>query len=100
MCCIYRCTLYLVFCRLEGKRVSPSCRRLVGRIEHLYRDRHNADVKLFLHYGDLTDSTNLVSIITKVRPTELYNLAAQSHVKVSFEMAEYTAEVDGVGTLR
>lgn len=71
-----------------------------GRIEHLYRDRHNADVKLFLHYGDLTDSTNLVSIITKVRPTELYNLAAQSHVKVSFEMAEYTAEVDGVGTLR
>lgn len=71
-----------------------------GRIEHLYHDRHETGVKLFLHYGDLTDSTNLVSIITRVRPTELYNLAAQSHVKVSFEMAEYTAEVDGVGTLR
>ena len=55
---------------------------------------------LILHYGDLTDSSNLVHIISKVRPTEIYNLGAQSHVKVSFDMAEYTAEVDGLGTLR
>jgi len=71
-----------------------------GRIDKLYRDRHNSGVKLFLHYGDLTDATNLTSIITKVKPAEIYNLAAQSHVKVSFEMAEYTANVDGLGTLR
>lgn len=72
----------------------------IGRIEHLYQDRHETGVRLFLHYGDLTDSTNLISIISKVRPTEVYNLAAQSHVKVSFEMSEYTANVDGLGTLR
>eukprot|EP01098_Paradermamoeba_levis_P007951 TRINITY_DN330_c0_g1_i4.p1 TRINITY_DN330_c0_g1~~TRINITY_DN330_c0_g1_i4.p1 ORF type:complete len:384 (+),score=114.96 TRINITY_DN330_c0_g1_i4:126-1277(+) len=71
-----------------------------GRIEHLYKDSHYRGVRLFLHYGDLTDSTNLASIITRVQPTEIYNLGAQSHVKVSFEMSEYTAEVDGVGTLR
>lgn len=72
-----------------------------GRIEHLYQDRHAGDsVRLFLHYGDLTDSTNLVKIMTKVRPHEVYNLAAQSHVQVSFEMAEYTGNVDGLGTLR
>lgn len=71
-----------------------------GRIEHLYRDRHETAVKLFLHYGDLTDSSNLVTIMNKVKPTEIYNLAAQSHVKVSFEMAEYTGNVDGLGTLR
>jgi len=71
-----------------------------GRIEHLYRDRHESGVKLFLHYGDLTDATNLISILSKVKPSELYNLGAQSHVKVSFQMSEYTANVDGLGTLR
>lgn len=71
-----------------------------GRIEHLYRDRHEKGVRLFLHYGDLTDASNLTAIMTKVKPSEVYNLAAQSHVKVSFEMAEYTANVDGLGTLR
>lgn len=71
------------------------------RIEHIYRDRHEkGPVKLFLHYGDLTDSTNLVQIISEVRPVEIYNLGAMSHVKVSFEMSEYTAEADGVGALR
>jgi len=72
-----------------------------NRIEHIYRDRHEkCPVKLFLHYGDLTDSTNLVHIISEVLPDEIYNLGAMSHVKVSFEMSEYTAEADGVGTLR
>jgi len=70
------------------------------RINHLYRDPHMKNVKLFLHYGDLTDSTNLCSIIAKVIPTEIYNLGAQSHVKVSFEMSEYTANTDGLGVLR
>jgi len=71
-----------------------------GRIEHLYKDRHESSVKLFLHYGDLCDATNLISIISKVRPTEIYNLGAMSHVKVSFDMPEYTADCDGVGVLR
>ena len=71
-----------------------------GRIEDLYQDPHVDQAKLFLHYGDLTDSTNLFEIISKVRPDELYNLGAQSHVKVSFEMSEYTADTDGVGVLR
>lgn len=71
-----------------------------ARIEHLYRDPHLNDVRLFLHYGDLTDSSNLCQIIAKVRPHEVYNLAAMSHVKVSFEMSEYTADVDALGTLR
>jgi len=71
-----------------------------GRIDHMYRDRHESGVRLFLHYGDLTDASNLVSIVTEVQPTEIYNLAAQSHVKVSFEMAEYTGNVDALGTLR
>jgi len=70
------------------------------RIEHLYKDRHETNVKLFLHYGDLTDSCNLISVLSQVKPTELYNLGAQSHVKVSFSMSEYTANVDGLGTLR
>merc|ERR1719510_169140 len=70
------------------------------RIEHLYQDRHEKDVRLFLHYGDLTDSCNLIGIFNSVKPDEVYNLGAQSHVKVSFEMAEYTANVDGLGTLR
>jgi len=71
-----------------------------GRIEHLYQDPHVDRRNLVLHYGDLTDSTNLMSIVAKVKPDEVYNLAAQSHVKVSFDMAEYTADVDALGTLR
>jgi GDPmannose 4,6-dehydratase len=71
-----------------------------GRIDHLYKDPHNKNVQLFLHYGDLTDSSNLNRILEKIQPNEIYNLAAQSHVKVSFEVPEYTAEVDGIGTLR
>ena len=71
-----------------------------GRIDHLYRDRHETGVKLFLHYGDLCDSTNLVQIISNIRPHEIYNLGAMSHVQVSFEMSEYTVECDGVGVLR
>merc|ERR1719240_2018433 len=71
-----------------------------GRIEELYQDPHVDTRKLFLHYGDLTDSSNLTSIVSKVIPTEIYNLGAQSHVKVSFEMSEYTADTDGTGLLR
>jgi GDPmannose 4,6-dehydratase len=70
------------------------------RIDHLYQDPHMGDRRLILHYGDLTDSSSLVHIMQKVQPVEVYNLAAQSHVAVSFEQPEYTAEVDGVGTLR
>src|SRR6266404_2826696 len=71
-----------------------------ARIDHLYRDRHYSDVRLFLHYGDVTDSTNLLRLLGEVRPTEVYNLAAQSHVQVSFETPEYTANTDALGTLR
>jgi len=71
-----------------------------GRIEHLYQDPHVDKRNLVLHYGDLTDSTNLMGIVAKVKPDEVYNLAAQSHVKVSFDMAEYTGDVDALGTLR
>lgn len=71
-----------------------------GRIEHLYRDKHSSRVRLFLEYGDLTDSSNLCEIIARIKPHEIYNLGAQSHVKVSFEMSEYTANVDALGTLR
>lgn len=71
-----------------------------GRIDHIYRDRHETGVRLFLHYGDLSDSTNLFHIMSRIKPHEVYNLGAMSHVAVSFEMSEYTAEVDGVGTLR
>jgi len=70
------------------------------RIDHLYQDRHEQDVRLFLHYGDLTDSSNLNRIIEKIHPDEIYNLGAQSHVQVSFEVPEYTADVDAMGTLR
>jgi GDPmannose 4,6-dehydratase len=70
------------------------------RIDHLYQDTHESAVNLFLHYGDLTDSTNLIRIIQQVQPDEIYNLAAQSHVQVSFEMPEYTANSDALGTLR
>ena len=71
-----------------------------GRIEHLYEDPHVADPRFTLHFGDMTDSTNLIRIVQEVQPDELYNLAAQSHVQVSFETPEYTANADGVGTLR
>ncbi len=70
------------------------------RIDHLYHDYHEKGVKFFLHYGDLTDSTNLIRLISEIQPDEIYNLAAQSHVKVSFETPEYTANADGIGTLR
>lgn len=70
------------------------------RIDHLYRDQHEEDVRFFLHYGDMTDSTNLIRIIQQVQPDEIYNLAAQSHVQVSFDSPEYTANADGAGTLR
>ena len=71
-----------------------------SRIDHLYKDKHKEDVNFFLHYGDLTDSTNLIRIIQEVQPHEIYNLGAQSHVKVSFEVPEYTANSDAIGTLR
>jgi GDPmannose 4,6-dehydratase len=70
------------------------------RIDHLYEDPHGADVRLRLHYGDLTDSTNVLRIVQHVQPDEIYNLAAQSHVQVSFDTPEYTANADGLGTLR
>ena len=71
-----------------------------GRIDHLYQDPHVKNQKFILHYGDLTDSTNLIRIIQEVQPDEIYNLAAQSHVMVSFDTPEYTANADGLGTLR
>ena len=71
-----------------------------GRVDHLYRDPHEKDVRYFLHYGDLTDSTNIIRIVQETRPDEIYNLGAQSHVQVSFETPEYTANADGTGTLR
>ena len=70
------------------------------RIDHLYKDQHEDNVNFFLHYGDLTDSTNLIRIIQQVQPDEIYNLAAMSHVQVSFDTPEYTANADGIGTLR
>ena len=70
------------------------------RIDHLYQDPHEKNVKLTLHYGDLTDSTNLIRIVQEVQPDEIYNLGAMSHVKVSFDTPEYTANADGLGTLR
>jgi len=70
------------------------------RLDHLYQDKHEANVRFKLHYGDLTDATNLIRIIQETQPDEIYNLAAQSHVKVSFDTAEYTANVDALGTLR
>lgn len=71
-----------------------------SRIDHLYQDIHNENLRFKLHYGDLTDSTNLIRIIQEIQPDEIYNLAAQSHVKVSFDCPEYTANADGLGTLR
>ncbi len=71
-----------------------------GRIEHLYQDPHVNNVKMFLHYGDLSDSSSISRLIEKIKPDEIYNLAAQSHVKVSFDNPEYTADVTGLGTVR
>ena len=71
-----------------------------ARIDHLYEDLHKKGVKLFLHYGDMTDATNLIRLVQEVQPDEIYNLAAQSHVQVSFETPEYTANSDAIGTLR
>ncbi len=71
-----------------------------GRIDHLYHDPHERGVKMFLHFGDMTDATNLIRLMQEIQPDEVYNLAAQSHVQVSFDTAEYTANADGIGTLR
>nr|WP_240333162.1 GDP-mannose 4,6-dehydratase [Helicobacter suis] len=71
-----------------------------ARIDPIYEDVHSSHTHFFLHYGDLTDSSNITSLLAKIRPTEIYNLAAQSHVQVSFKMPEYTANVDALGTLR
>jgi GDPmannose 4,6-dehydratase len=71
-----------------------------SRIEHLYRDPHTRDISLFLHYGDLSDSSNISRLLQKVQPAEIYHLGAQSHVKVSFDMPEFTGDVTGLGTLR
>jgi GDPmannose 4,6-dehydratase len=71
-----------------------------GRVEHIYQDLHDRNLRFVMHYGDMTDATNLIRIVQEVRPTEIYNLAAQSHVQVSFETAEYTANADALGTLR
>src|SRR4051794_22188567 len=71
-----------------------------GRIDHLYQDKHENSVHFKLHYGDLTDSSNIIRIIQQIQPDEIYNLGAMSHVKVSFEIPEYTANADALGTLR
>ena len=92
------------FLLLKGYEVHGIKRRTsmfnTHRIDHLYKDRHETDARFFLHYGDMTDSTNLIRIIQDVQPDEIYNLAAQSHVKVSFYTPEYTANADGLGPLR
>src|ERR1700750_1819592 len=71
-----------------------------ARVDHLYEDRHAGDIPFLMHYGDMTDSTNLIRLMQQIRPTEIYNLAAQSHVAVSFESPEYTANADALGVLR
>jgi len=96
---------YLVELLLEKGYVVHGIKRRsssfnTSRIDHLYQDPHEADPRLMLHYGDLTDSTNLIRIIEQVQPDEIYNLGAQSHVAVSFEAPEYTANSDALGTLR
>ena len=80
------------------RNVRPSIN--TARVDHLYRDPHEKNVRFFMHYGDMTDSTTLLRLLGETRPTEVYNLAAQSHVQVSFETPEYTANTDGLGTLR
>jgi len=96
---------YLVELLLEkGYEVHGIIRRSssfnTGRIDHLYRDPHVNGIKMLLHYGDLSDSSNIARLIEKIRPDEIYNLGAQSHVRVSFDIPEYTADVVGIGTLR
>jgi GDPmannose 4,6-dehydratase len=71
-----------------------------GRIDHIYEDPHNPNPEFFLHFGDMTDSTNLIRLVKEIQPDEIYNLAAMSHVRVSFDIPEYVADADGVGTLR
>jgi GDPmannose 4,6-dehydratase len=71
-----------------------------GRVDHLYQDPHESNARFFMHYGDMTDATNLIRIVQETKPDEIYNLAAQSHVQVSFETPEYTANADALGTLR
>ena len=71
-----------------------------GRIDHLYQDPHINDIRLFLHYGDIADSTNLIKLLYRIQPEEIYHLAAQSHVRVSFDIPEYTGDVTGLGTVR
>lgn len=70
------------------------------RVDHIYEDSHNPDPKFFLHFGDMTDSTNLIRLVGEIKPDEIYNLAAMSHVRVSFDIPEYVADTDGIGTLR
>ncbi len=85
--------------RVHGvKRRSSSFN--TGRVDHLYHDPHESGVRFLMHYGDMTDSTNLIRIVQETQPTEIYNLAAQSHVQVSFETPEYSANADALGTLR
>lgn len=96
---------YLAELLLEkGYRVHGIKRRASSfntqRIDHLYQDQHEQNVNFTLHYGDLTDSMNIIRIIQEVQPDEIYNLGAMSHVKVSFDSPEYVANVDGIGTLR
>ncbi|MGD9739260.1 MAG: GDP-mannose 4,6-dehydratase [Bauldia sp.] len=92
------------FLLAKGYRVHGIKRRSssfnTGRIDHLYQDPHDPDPRLVLHFGDMTDATNLIRVVQETQPDEIYNLAAQSHVQVSFETAEYTANADGIGTLR
>src|ERR1043166_5148618 len=71
-----------------------------GRVDHLYQDPHDENLQFILHYGDMTDATNIIRIVQETQPDEIYNLAAQSHVQVSFETPEYTANADAIGTLR
>ncbi|NEV61138.1 GDP-mannose 4,6-dehydratase, partial [Thiorhodococcus minor] len=96
---------YLAECLIEkGYEVHGIKRRAslfnTQRVDHLYEDPHQQDQQFVLHYGDLTDTSNLTRIIQQVQPDEVYNLGAQSHVAVSFEAPEYTADVDAIGTLR
>ncbi len=96
---------YLAECLLEKGYIVHGVKRRSSlfntqRIDHLYQDRHAGDVRFLLHYGDLTDSTNLIRIVQEVQPDEIYNLGAQSHVQVSFDTPEYTANADAVGVLR
>ena len=71
-----------------------------ARVDHLYHDPHEGQTRFFLHHGDMTDATNLIRLVQETQPDEIYNLAAQSHVQVSFETPEYTANADGIGTLQ